>query len=417
MAEITITTTTGDAASKALRVTVPVERVQAAETKAVREYGKQVKLPGFRKGRVPEGVVRKRFAPAIRQWVIEEVIREGWEQARETEGLHPISDPQVRNVKYDDGEPVEFELLVEVRPELTLDRVGGFTVARVVAPVTNEAVAEQLEQLRESKAAWIPVDGTKPAPGNMVRVQVASLDEGEAAEPQDYSIVIGQGQAVPALEERIMELEPGQTAETDIVFPDDHSDPAKRGTSRRVRVTVLDVKRQELPPLDDGFAKEIGDFENLDALHAAVRGDLEKGAEREADAAVREKLLEQVVEANGIEAPPSLVQRTLHAYLHAYNVPEARQEQFHTEFRPIAVSQVKRELVLGTLAEREKLFATEAELDERVARIAKSRNAPIGEIYASLQKAKRLPEIERSITEDKVFDYLIRQSTVEEKSS
>lgn len=414
MSEITITATTGDAGSRALRVSVPLERVQAAEQRAIQEYGRRAKLPGFRPGKAPEAVVRKRFAPAIRQWVIEQVVREGWEQARERENLKPVSDPSVRNLRYEEGQPVEFEFLVEVRPELNLARVGGFTVRRTVAPVTDQAVADQVEQIRESRAAWIPVEGEKPAPGMMVRVEVASVEGGEARDPQVYTVVIGEGQALPALEERIMALLPGESAETELRLPDDHPDPARRGAVRTVRVTLHEVKRQELPPLDDSFAQSVGDFENLPALRAAVRSDLERQAERDAEAQVRDQLLQQVIEANGVPAPPSLVQRALHALLHAYQVPHERAEQFYAEFRPIAASQVQRELVVGALAEAHHLFATEAEVDERVARIAASRKSPVAEVYASLEKAKRLPELERSITEEKVFEFLKSQSKVEE---
>jgi trigger factor len=414
MSDITTTSTAEDAASRAVRVTIPADRVQAAERRAVREYGRRARLPGFRPGRAPEAVVRKRFGQAIRQWVIEEVVREGWEHAREAEHLKPIADPSVRNLRYEEGQPLEFEFVVEVRPELDLKRVGGFSVTRAVSPVTDEAVAEQLEQLREARAAWIPVDDRKPAPGDMVRVEVATLEDGEARDPQAYSVVIGQGQALPALEERIMELLPGQTADTTIRLPDDHPDPERRGATRAVRVSLLEVKRQDLPPLDDALARAVGDFDDLAALRAAVQADLERQAVREADARVREQLLEQVIEANGVEAPPSLVQRALHAYLHAYEVPHERAEQFYGEFRPLAVRQVQRELVIGALAEAHGLFATEAEVDARVQRIAASRQAPVAEVYASLEKAKRLPELERGITEEKVFDFLQSQSKVEE---
>ena len=417
MSEITVTATAEDAASKSLHVTVPVDRVQAAEVRAIREYGRRAKLPGFRAGKAPDAVVRKRFGPAIRQLVLEEVIREGWEQARTADDLKPISDPTVRNLRFEDGQPVEFDFQVDVRPAIELQRVGGFRVARQVQPVTDEMVTEQIEQLRESRAAWIPVADQAPSPGNMVRVEVASIEDGEAKEPQSYSVVVGQGQAVPALEETIMTLKPGETAEADIALPDDHPDPTRRGQHRKVRISLLEVKRQELPALDDGFAREIGDFEDLAALRAGVRSDLERNAAREADAQLREQVLQQVIEANGVEAPPSLVNRALHAYLHAYEVPHEREEQFYAEFRPMAVSHVKRELVVGALAEREKLFATEAEIDGRIARIAESRGVSPNEIYASFEKNKRLPELERSITEEKVFEFLLQQSTVEEKST
>ena len=254
MSQITVEKTAEDSASKSLRVTVPVDRVKEAEAKALKYYVQRARLPGFRQGKAPAAVVRKRFGDAIRQSVLEEVIRESWETARTSESLKPISDPSIRNVKFEEGSPIEFELLVEVRPELKLERIGGFRLDRRVTPVTDEAVTEQLERLREQKATWTPVEGAQPAPGQMVRVEVAPLEGDTAGPSQPYDLVLGENRALPALEEEIMKLAPGQTADADIRFPDDHPDESRRGQSRRVRITLHDVKRQELPALDgDGF--------------------------------------------------------------------------------------------------------------------------------------------------------------------
>lgn len=417
MSSITITKTAEDSASKALRVTVPVERVREAEDQAVRQYAKRARLPGFRQGKAPDAVVRRRFSNEIRQWVIEAVIREGWEEAKTAESLKPIADPSVRNLKFEEGQPVEFELLVEVRPELKLERLGGFTLTRSVPPVTDAMAAEQLGRLREQKASWLPVEGEKPAPGRMVRVEVAPIEAGELKEAQPYNFVLGDGSAIPALEEKIMTLLPGETVDAEVRFPDTHANAELRGKARTVRIILHEVKRQELPALDDSFAKEVGDFETLDALRAAVREDLGKAAAREADAALREQLLEQLIAANAVEAPPSLVDRMLHGLLHAYEVPHEKAETFYQEFRPIAVAQVRRELVLSTVAEREGLKASDAELDARIARISEGRNVTPSQLYASLEKAKRLDELSRSITEEKVFAWLLAQSTVTETGS
>jgi trigger factor len=417
MSSITVTKTDEDAASKALRVTVPVERVREAEDKAVRQYAKRARLPGFRQGKAPDAVVRRRFSSEIRQWVLEEVIRAGWEEAKTAESLQPIADPSVRNLKFEEGQPVEFELVVEVRPEPKLARVGGFSLTRPAVSVTDTMVTEQLGRLREQRAAWLPVEGEQPAPGQMVRVEVAPIEAGEVKQAQPYSVVLGDGQALPALEEKIMTLRPGETVDTEVRFPEDHPDAERRGQARNVRLTLHEVKRQELPPLDDSFAKEVGDFETLDALRAAVREDLSNAGQREADAAVREQLVEQLVSANGVEAPPSMVDRMLHGLLHAYEVPHEKAEAFYQEFRPIAVAQVRRELVLSTLAEREGLKATEADLDARIAKIAEQRKSTPAQVYASLEQAKRLPELTRSLTEEKVFAWLLSQSTVTEAVS
>jgi trigger factor len=417
MPGITVTKTSEDSASKALRVSVPVERVREAETKAVRQYASRARLPGFRQGKAPEAVVRKRFSSEIRQWVIEEVVREGWEEAKSTESLKPIADPSIRNLKFEEGQPVEFDLVVEVRPELTLARTGGFTLTRKVPPVTDAMVTEQLGRLREQRAAWLPVEGEKPAPGQMVRVEVAPIEEGAVQPAQPYSIVLGEGQAIPDLEEKIMTLRPGETVDAEVRLPDDHPEPEKRGKPRTVRVILHEVKRQELPALDDAFAREVGDFETLAALTDAVRQDLVAAAEREADAGVREHLLDQVIQANSVEAPASMVDRMLHNLLHAYEIPHEKAEPFYQEMRPIATAQVKRELVISTLAERENLRATEADLDARIARIAEQRGSDPAKVYASLEQARRIPELERSLTEEKVFAWLLTQSPVTEAGS
>lgn len=413
MTTITIQSTSGDAALKSLQVTVPADRVRLAEDRALKQVSRHARLPGFRAGHAPAAIIRKKYHDAIRQTVLDEVIRESWDQARESEALKPVADPSVRNVKFDEGGAIEFELHVEVRPEVTLPTVGGFTFTREVPAVTDAEVEEQIGRLREQKATWLPVEGQKPSAGQMVQVEVTSLEEDGPTEPQPHSIVLGEGQALPALEERIMELQPGETAETEVRLPDDHPDESRRGKIRKLKVALHEVKRQELPPLDDAFAREVGDFEDLSGLRTAVRSDLEQNAVREADARVRDQLIQKLVEANGIEAPPSLVHRVIHGYLHAYGVPHEKEPEFAAQFQPVAEAQVRRDLVLSAVAEAQSLYATEADVDARIAAMASARNVPAGQVYGSLQKANRLPELERAITEDKVFSYLLQQSTVE----
>ena len=413
MSEITIEKTGEDAASRSLRITVPVERVRAAESKAVAFYSKRARLPGFRPGKAPAAVVKKRFDQAIKQSVLEEVVREGWEEARTSQSLKPIADPSVRNLKFEEGQPLEFEIVVAVQPEIKLEKVGGFSLARPKPIVDDAAVTEQLDKLRERKAAWLPVEG-KPAPGHMVRVEVAPIEDGKVGEAAPYNLVIGQNQAIPDLEERIMTLSAGETAETDVKFPDDHPDEARRGQSRTVRITLHEVKRQELPALDDAFAREVGEFDSLQALTDAIRTDLEADAVRGADQQVRSALVNEIVSANDVPAPESLVHRWLHAYAEMYGVPKEQLPQFEQQFHAIAEMQVKRDLVLDAVIEREGLRTTEAEIDDRISQLAAGRGVSAGEYYQQLQKAGRLGEIERGISEEKAFAWLLGQSTVVE---
>jgi trigger factor len=412
MLDISVVKTKEDAASKSLKITVPVDRIQQAESKALRHYSKQARLPGFRPGKAPDAVVRRRFSEAIRQAVLEELIRESWDVAQTSENLKPIAEPHIHDLKFEDGQALEFEFHVEVRPDVTLGKTGGFTIQRTVKPVTDQDIDEKLKDLQERKANWIPIEGEKPAPGQMVRVEVSPIEGGTVGQSQPYTMVLGEGRALPDVEERVMTLLPGETVDSDVRFPDDHPEESKRGQSRKVRITLHEVKRQELPALDDAFAREVGDFETLAALREALRADLTQEAASQADANVRQELLQQIYGANDVPAPTSLVNKLIQGYMQAYQIPAEQAEAFGQEFRPVAEQQVRRELVLDTVVEAQGLRATEIDLDQRVAALAASRNLPTGQLYAQLEKAGRLRDLERSITEEKAFAWLLQQSTV-----
>ena len=241
---------------------------------------------------------------------------------------------------------------------------------------------------------------------------LATIEDGEARDPKQHQIVLGEGRAIPAIEERIMTMAAGDTTEAQVTFPDDVADPSRRGQTRTVRLTLHEVKRQELPELSDAFAREIGDFDSLADLRKAVREDLELEAAREADADLRRQVMEQIVAANGVVAPRPLVERVLAAYARAYEIPEDRLQRFAEEFGPIAEGQVRRDLVLDYVSEHETLRASEKDLDDRIAELAARRKVEPGQLYASLQKANRLRELERTLSEEKVFAHLLSLSTV-----
>jgi trigger factor len=409
---IEITPKKTDGLERLIEVRVPIETVRDAEEKAARRYATSVRLPGFRPGKAPPAMVKKRFKDAIRQQVIESLIQEAFQEVMSREQFKVASQPHVHDLKFEDGEPLSFELHVEVRPEIALARTQGFRVSRTQAAVTDENVREQIEQIREQRASWTPVED-KAAPGDMVRVTLSTADEsGEVPEPREYPLVLGSGQAIPGVEELIMELKPGESAERPVRWPDDFPDESQRGKTKLVRINLLDVKRKTLPPLDDAFAREAGDFESLDALKATVRKDLEDHAAREADAGVRQQLLDQIAAANPFDIPPSWVNQLIDGYVDAYKVPEDDRSNFRNEFRPVAERQVRRDLIIDTIAERETLKASESDIDDRVSEVASKRGADPGQVYASLQKAGRLREIEQSITEEKVFAWLMERNEV-----
>jgi trigger factor len=394
-----------------IKVSVPAEAVREAEDKAAHRYASTVRLPGFRPGKAPAAMVRKKFGDAIRQEALEALVREAYQEVIEKQDLKVASQPHVHDLKFKEGEPLTFELHVEVRPTIDLARTSGFKVQRPASTVTPEQVDSQIEHLRDQKATLTPVDD-KPMPGDLVNVQISTGTEGESAEPRSYPIELGAKQAIPGIEELIMEARPGETVERPVKWPDDFPDEKQRGQSKLVRVTVDDVKRKSLPPLDDAFAREVGDFDSVAALHAAVTEDLRRHAAHEADASVRQQLIEEIISANRFDVPRSWIQQLVGNYGEAYGVPEDQKEKFAEEFRPIAERQIRRDLVIDTIAEKEGLAATEKEIDDRISEQAEQRKMNPGQLYASLEKAGRIKEIVRSITEDKVFRWLLERNEV-----
>ncbi|MCE2902993.1 MAG: trigger factor [Gemmatimonas sp.] len=409
---ITITPTETAGVSRRLQITVPAETVATYEDQAARKYATQVRLPGFRPGKAPPSMVRKKFPEAVRQEAIEIVINEAFRTAIEREGLKLAAQPHVHDLKAEPGQPLEFELHCEVRPELALEQIDGFTLTRRDAAVTDALVEEQIERIREQKAEWTPVE-EKAAPGDMVTVLLSTADaDGTLPEGKEYRIVLGGGQAIAGIEELIMETVPGGTTERSVRWPDDFPDESQRGVAKLVRVVVKDVKRKSLPVLDDTFAREVGDFDTIDALREAVRTDMAEQSKREADADVRGQLIQQIVTTNPFDVPKAWVMQLVDGYMQMYGVPEAQKQTFAKEFMPMAENQVRRDLIIDTLAERESLQASAADVDARVETLAKARNADPGQVYAQLQKQGRLQEIEREITEERVFTWLLEKNTV-----
>jgi trigger factor len=410
---IQIETKKTDGAERLLGVSVSADEVRAATEKTARRYASKVRLPGFRAGKAPTQMVLKRFADAIRQETIESIVQEAYQKVVEQENLKVAAQPHVHDLKFNEGEPLTFDLHVEVRPEIALSRLAGFRVTRTERPVTDEHLREQLEQMREQRAAWNPVD-ERAKEGDLVTVQLSSADEnGEMPQAKEYKVVLGAGTAIPGIEELIMETKPGESAERAVRWPDDFPDESQRGKVKQVRLTLTDVKRKVLPELDDTFAREVGDFESLTALQDAVRTDLRESATRETEAEVRQKLLDEVIGANPFDVPRSWVGQVVQAYAEMYRIPNEEKERFASQFLPAAERQVRRDLVVETIAEREKLAAAERDIDDRIAEMAGKRNMDPGKLYAQLQKAGRLKELERSITEDKVFKWLFERNTVE----
>jgi trigger factor len=396
-----------------MSVTVPASVVRQEEQRAAKKLASKARMKGFRKGRVPARVIESRFGGALRREALDRLIGEAYRHALAVERLRPISEGEVEDLRYEPDEDLSFSITFDVQPVIDLQRLGGFAVERSIPAVTAEHVEGVLARIQEQNGVWRPVEEGAPEDGDLVSVKLIKLEGDEEADAREYDIVIGQGDAIPDIEAAIKTLDPGRTGDFEISFPEDFPDESRRGEAGRVRVTLQGRRKLEVPELKDDFARQVGPFESLDQLRSKVREDVEREAAQRAEAVVRGRLLDFVIEANPFEVPVSMVDRYASGIIgDGKEIPEDRLREIREQLRPEAERAVKRILVVERIAETQNLAAGEDEIDVRVEEIAAANDSTAAQVYASLQKAGRLESLERELTERKVFDFLKEQSQI-----
>lgn len=418
-ADLRVTLEKPGAWARRLIITVPADRVEREKKAAVQRLAKSARLPGFRKGKVPIQVMEKRWGPAIEQEAIEKLVGDAYRQAIRQEGLEPISQGSIDRIDYQAGSDLTFNVELEVRPELELERLGGFVVVREQSPVTDAQIDQVINRLREEHAVWQPVpEGEIPLVGDMVTVEITPRDEATdapAGDTRSYQIVLGEDQAVPPIEEAIRTLKPGDGNTFTVDLPANADDPSSPTNPHTVHIRMLEAKRAERPEVTDEFAQSLGDFENVEVLRTRVRADLEAESGREAERKVRGQLIAQIVDANPFEVPATMIDRYLEQMLPPREGgDDERIAGMRAQARPMAEQALKRMLVIERVATLEGLHATSDEVDARIAEVAERLGRSPVETRKQLQQGNRLAEIEEEITEQKVFAYLKGLSTIQE---
>ncbi len=398
-----------------MSVTVPASIVQAEERKAAQQLASRARLKGFRKGKVPTKVIESRFGGSLRQEALDKLIGAAYREALAAEALRPISEGEIENLDYQPEQDLTFSIAFDVEPSFDVERVSGFAVERVQPPVTDEQIDEVLGRIQEQNGVWQPLEEGTPKVKDLVSVKITRLNaDGEPEdEGRDYDLVIGQGDAIPDIEQAIQTLQPGGSGDFEIGFPEDFPDEARRGESERVRIELSSLRTMDLPDLDDDLARQVGDFETMDELRSKIREDMEEEARKQADATVRGRLLDLIIEANPFDVPESMVKRYSDGLIGDQpNVPEEQLAQFREQIRPQSEQAVKRILVIERIAEVHGLAANDDDLDARIEEIAEANNTDAAKVYAQLQKSGRLEALERELTEKAVFDFLYEQSEI-----
>ena len=407
-----ISVTEGERWRRELAITVPAEIVRQERTRILGDLSGRVRMPGFRKGRIPAGVLKRRYGAAVEQETLEKILNEATRAAIRSEKLRPISDPEVGTVRSDPEQDLFFEISFDVQPEIEIGRSGGFVVEKPAVAVSEADIDTVLQRLLQQNGAWRPLEGGLPEAGNAVSVAIQQLDQPDA-KPRDYEFILGEGDAIPDVERAIEQLEVGTGDDFVIGFPDDFPDEARRGEEQRLHIHVVSRKVLDLPELDDDFANSL-DFDSLADLQDKVRADLEKTASAQAEQVVRARLMEFVLEANAFDAPASMVERYMEAV--AGDMPEGTSpeevEKMKDAFRPRAERAVRTMLAVDSLAQANDLSATPFELAERVDEIARHNGVEPETVDAQLRRNGRMESLERDITEEKVFEFLKEKSEI-----
>jgi trigger factor len=399
--------------TRRMTITVPAERLEQEKQTTARKLAQKIRLPGFRKGKVPAQVLEKRFGPAIEQETIERVVGEAYREAVKREGLQPISQAAIENIDYAAGTDLTFRVDFDVKPEIDLKRLGGFRVQRPLNEVTVESVDRVIQRLREQHAVWQPIE-EPPVVGDLATVEITPIENGVPAAPRRYQILIGEGQVRPEIEERIRTLKPGEEGDFTVDLPENAEDPASPMKAHQLRVNLAEARRPEYPVVDDEFARSVGAFESVAQLRERVRGDLEREAAVQTDQETRRMLLDQILQANPFDVPGSMVDRYLEQMIRPRKGEEVeRIQELHQAARPAAEQALRRMLVIERVAELEGLDPTPDELDARYEELAERYGRSAREIRAQLKKEGREHEVEETLTEERVFRYLESLSTIE----
>jgi len=404
----------GDGWTRKLTITIPPERVGRARAAERKRLGKRVRIKGFRRGKIPADVIEQRYGDFLDEHVRSVLVEEAYREAVDETELRPAGAAHITNVQYAPGDRLTFQAEFEIMPSVKLERLGGFKIKRETAPVTDEEVGEILDRIRAEHADWNEVDRS-PKDDERVSVAIEPLpdpDSEPTGEARPYQFVIGSGQALEDVENAIKEMTPGKADTFEITFAGEGPDAASE--SRRLHIRLDTVEEQVLPELDDALAAKAGDFEGVAGLEEAVRTDLARHHDDEAEGRLRGQIMGAVIEANPFSVPHALVDRYLDEMIQApEDADQEKVREARTELAPLAEGRIKEQLVIDQIIEHQELKASDEEVREEIERLAGSRGISTAEVRRQLAREGGFDAVGRNLAVEKVFEYLKRESSID----
>jgi trigger factor len=415
---------------------VPAEEVQRRVTEAAGRLGRDLRMPGFRKGKVPAPVVIQRIG---RDAVLDEAVRGAlgrwYVDAIDAAGIHPVGEPEVDLGDLPaPGEPLTFSIEIGVRPIATLGDISKIEVPRREPAVDDEKIDEQLDRLREQLGRLETVDRAAES-GDFVVIDFKGSTEGEdgerdyfsGGEGRDHLLEIGSGQFIPGFEEQLTDASAGDEKLVEVTFPEDYPGaPHLAGRPAQFEVTVNEVKAKQLPELDDDFATEAGGFDSLTELREDIANRMRETEERQIEAEFREASLDAVVDKATVEIPPSLVDararelwdQMLHSLSHrgiskeAYlRMAQKSEDELLEEARPDAEQALRREAVLAAVIEAEGVEPSDGDILDALQQSAVQQGTTPEKLRKRLEQSGRLDELKEDLAQRRAVELLAERAT------
>ena len=402
-----------------LELEIPAADVQKAMEKVAREFARVARIPGFRPGKAPVPLIRRRFASDIKGEVLQSLLPEEIDKALKGKNLLPITQPQVDKVDFEENGPLKFRAVFEVLPEVELGAYKDLEIEVEAARVTDEDVEKAIAQARERSAAFEDVTGRALADGDFAQINLAGTpaDGGQPVTADGILVNLGAPDTLAVFTENLRGAQVGERKTFDMQYPADYPDPKLAGKGFSYAAEVTAIKEKKLPELDDEFAKKVSDSRTMDELRGKVRQGLEAESEMHQTAAVRDQILRKLTGAHDFPVPEALVQHQIDARLEravrslaaqgvdprGVNVDWAglREKQ-----RERAVEDVKAELLLDRIATAEKIEVSEEDSDKKIERMAEQSGESAAAVRASLTKQGALDRMKSKLRSDKTLDWL-----------
>ena len=409
----------------ALDIEVPVADVEKETERVAADLQKKVRLPGFRPGKAPLGIVKTKFAGEIQQDVVESLVPRFFHDAAEKDGLQVVGRPNVIDLHFHVGEPLKFKAEFEVAPTFELGDYRGIAIPYAEPEVTDADVEERVNSIRDQKAEYVNEEPRALADGDYAVVSLESLSGIDPKISQDEMMMkIGDEATLPAFSENLRGTSPEDVREFDVTYPEDYDREQLAGKTIRFKAAVKAVRRKELPELNDEFAKDMGDYQTLEEFKEIVRKNILREREYQAQEAAKHAIIEKLVDAHDFPIPEAYLNRQIEMNVEnqlrqiagqgmdprSLNLDWAKVKEAQA---PRAGREVKASLILDKVAERESINATQEEVDAEVGRIARQQRETVPVVRAKLQKDGAIGRIAGHIRTDKTLRMLFEQARKE----